>query len=327
MLEVIPTIAPLFVLLGVGMAAGFSQRFRSAQAGLNAFVFTFSLPAFLFTALSKAPIAEGVPLPFVVVSFALPGAVALLVYAAALIRRRSSRGGPGSILAGPLAVAATYGNVGYLGVPIAMSVVGPGAALAAALGQLLHNVLFMVGYPLLKSIGSGAPASSSALSRLFAVLWTVLKRSVLLNPVVLGVVAGVLAGALPVEIPEVIDASITMLGQAAVPAAMFAVGLSIKPAFEGMRSGSVPLGAVLLASAVKLLALPLLTILALLPLGGSLTPEWVATAVIMAAVPVSSTASIIVFEYDGDTRLTSATTLLTSVAAIVTVPLMIVLTP
>ncbi|GAB2549750.1 AEC family transporter [Leucobacter ruminantium] len=327
MLEVIPTIAPLFVLLGVGMAAGFSQRFRSAQAGLNAFVFTFSLPAFLFTALSKAPIAEGIPLPFVVVSFALPGAVALVVYAAALIRRRSSRGDSGPILAGPLAVAATYGNVGYLGVPIAMSIVGPGAALAAALGQLLHNVLFMVGYPLLKSIGSGAPAAGSALSRLLSVLWTVLKRSVLLNPVVLGVVAGVLAGALPVEIPEVIDASITMLGQAAVPAAMFAVGLSIKPAFEGMRSGSVPLGAVLLASAVKLLALPLLTILALLPLGGSLAPEWVATAVIMAAVPVSSTASIIVFEYDGDTRLTSATTLLTSVAAIVTVPLMIALTP
>lgn len=330
MLEVIPIIAPLFVLLGVGMIAGFSQRFRSAQAGLNAFVFTFSLPAFLFTALAKAPISDGVPLPFVAVSFVLPGAVAAAVYGACLLRRRSSRREGGAVAPGPLAVAATYGNVGYLGVPIAMSVIGPSAALAAALGQLLHNVLFMVGYPLLKSIGgssSDGSGSGSAIARLGELLWRVLKRSVLLNPVVLGVAAGVIAAALPVEIPEVLDASITMLGQAAVPTAMFAVGLSIKPAFEGMRSGSVPLGAVLLASAVKLVVLPLATIAALALFGGDLAPAWVAAAVIMAAMPVSSTASIIVFEYDGDTRLTSATTLLTSIAAIITVPAMIVLIP
>lgn len=45
MLEIALLVAPLFVLLGIGMAAGFAQRFRSAQAGLNAFVFNFALPA------------------------------------------------------------------------------------------------------------------------------------------------------------------------------------------------------------------------------------------------------------------------------------------
>lgn len=329
MLEVIPIIAPLFVVLGIGMLAGFSHRFRSAQAGLNAFVFNFSLPAFLFTALAHAPISDGVPLVFVLVSFALPGLVALAVYGLSWWRQREAElPGGGAVAPGPLAIAAAYGNVGYLGVPIVMSIVGPSAALAAALGQLLHNVVFMVGYPLLKSLSivDGRP-SASRLRRVCGVSWRVLKRSVLLNPVALGVAAGVLVGAAPFTLPEVLDASITMLGQAAVPAAMFAVGLSIKAAFEGMRSGSVPIGAVLFASTVKLLVLPLLTILVLLPFVGSLGTVWIAAAVIMAAMPVSSTASIIVFEYDGDTRLTGATTLLTSVVAVVTIPVMIVLIP
>ena len=333
MFEVIPVIAPLFVILGVGMAAGFSARFRSAQAGLHSFVYTFALPAFLFTALARAPIAEGVPFPFLIVSFVLPGAVAAVVYLGSALLHKAKRQTPTqlrnapSVTPGPLALAATYGNVGYLGVPIAMSLVGPSAALAAALGQLLHNVIFMFGYPLFKSILSGAGSdSTSRIGRLTGMLWHVLKRSILLNPVILGAAAGVAVGLSPFTIPAVLDESITLLGQAAVPTAMFAVGLSIKSAFEGMRSGSVPLGAVLLASAIKLVALPLATLATLTLLGGDLDPTWIVVAVIMAAVPVSSTASILAFEYDGDTRLTSAVTLITSVAAIVTIPAMIALT-
>ncbi|MFV0433036.1 MAG: AEC family transporter [Leucobacter sp.] len=328
MLEVIPIIAPLFMLLGLGIVAGFSSRFRSAQGGLNSFVFTFSLPAFLFTALADAPLADNLPVVFIAVSFALPGAVALAVYSACLLWQRVRRCGNDAVVPGPLAVAATYGNVGYLGVPIAMSVIGPSAALAAALGQLLHNLLFMVGYPLLKSISdSGSAPQGSTFARLLEVLWLVLKRSVLLNPVVLGVAAGVLVNVLSVELPEALDSSITMLGQAAVPTAMFAVGLSIKPAFEGMRSGSVPFGAVLVASTVKLAVLPLTTLLALMLFGSDLADPWILTAVIMAAMPVSSTANILVHQYDGDTRLSSATTLFTSIAAIITVPAMIALGP
>lgn len=321
-------IAPLFVLLGVGVIAGFWRRFQTAQAGLNAFVFTFSLPAFLFTALASAPISAGIPLPFLLVSFALPAMLALGTYGSFCLWKRVSPRDSGSDTAGPFVVAATYGNVGYLGVPIAMSIVGPSAALAAALGQLLHNLIFMVGYPLVKSFGRPAnSATADGSARMPALLWRILKRSLLLNPVAIGVATGALASVLPVEIPHVLNASIMLLGQAAVPTAMFAVGLSIKPALEGMRSGSVPLGAVLIASSVKILILPLLTILALVLLSGSLAPEWVATAVIMSAMPVSSTASIIVFEYDGDTRLTSAATLLTSIAGIFTIPAMLALTP
>lgn len=333
MLNVLSIIAPMFILLGVGMLAGFAPRFQSAQAGLNAFVFYFSLPAFLFVAVTSAPIREGVPLAFVWISLGVTALVFALVHVAAGLLRRVLTTESAGLVPGPLAVAATYGNVGYLGVPIVMSVVGPEAALGAALGQLLHNMLFMVGYPLLRSLRSGSAGagaaqgagSSTSVAAVGALLWRVAKGALLLNPVVLGVIAGVLVGVLRIELPGLVTASISMLGQAAVPTAMFAVGLSIKPALAGMRSGNIPVSAVAAASAVKLVVLPLATFAAVLVFGGDLAPQWVGAAVIMAAMPVSSTASIIVFEYDGDVRLVGATTLVTSVFAVVTIPLVLLL--
>lgn len=320
MLHVLSIIAPMFILLGVGMAAGFSRRFRDAQAGINSFVFYFSLPAFLFVAVANAPISDGVPIAFIVISLGVTMLIFAIMYVAAVVLARV-RPRRAAVSPGPFAVASTYGNVGYLGVPIVLSILGPEAALGAALGQLLHNVLFMVGYPLMKVLGRER-GGDGGVARL---IWRVAKRSILLNPVVISVGAGVIVGLCRIPIPAVINDSIEMLGQAAIPAAMFAVGLTIKPAFEGMRSKTVPVAAVSAATIAKLVALPLATLAAVLLVGDNLSPEWGAAAVIMAAMPVSSTANIVVFEYDGDSRLVGATTLVTSIIAVATIPLVIAL--
>lgn len=328
MLHVLSIIAPLFVLLGVGIAAGLTKRFQGAHAGLNAFVFYFSLPAYIFVAVANAPMSDGVPLEFIWLSLGATAAVYFLMYFAAVAQRKLAKSREHRVIPGPFAIASTYGNVGYLGVPIVMSVYGPDAALAAALGQLLHNVLFMVGYPLLKSLGGGkATDGGSQLAAIGGILWRVAKRSVLLNPIVLSVVAGVLVSLLDIPVPEVLNKSIEMFGNAAVPAAMFAVGLTVKPAFEGVMSGGVSIPAVIIASVVKLLVLPLATLGIALLFTGELSPLWIAAAVVMAAMPVSSTSSIVVFEYDGDVRLVAAVTVVTSVFAILTVPIVIALVP
>lgn len=321
MLEVMPIIAPLFILLGLGIFAGYFRRFREAQPGINAFVFYFALPAYLFMAIADTPISEGVPPSFVLVSLGITTAVAALVAFAAHLSQRRSRS---RVPLGPLALAATYGNVGYLGVPVTISVLGTEAALAAALGQMLHNILFMAGYPLIKSLTGTEKVGFSA-KAIGTLLWRVLQRSLLLNPVVLSAVLGAIVGSLQIPVPQIIATSATVLGQAAVPAAMFSVGLAMKPAFDGMRAGSVPLPAVLAASAVKLIVLPLATLVAIQVFGKNLEPDWVACAVILASMPVSSTASILSFEYDGDAELVGATTLLTSLASVLTIPLMMML--
>lgn len=328
MLEVLPVIAPLFVLLGVGIVAGFSKRFQSAQAGLNAFVFYFSLPAYIFVAVAEAPMKDGLPLGYVVLSIGATALVYGVVFVATVVQRKLSPSRERKTLPGPFAIAATYGNVGYLGVPIVMSVYGQDAALGAALGQLFHNVLFMVGYPLLKSFtGAKGAGHERSWKSICEMLWRVTKKSVLLNPIVLSVAAGLIVGMTGMRIPEVLDVSIGMFANAAVPAAMFAVGLTVKPAFEGVASGGVPVGSVIVASAIKLLGLPLATLGLALLFGGDLAPLWIAIAVVLGAMPVSSTASIVVFEYDGDTRLVAAVTLVTSVVAVLTIPITIAIAP
>lgn len=337
MLETLAAIAPLFILLGVGMLAGLSRRFRATEAGLNAFVFYFSLPAFLFIATLTAPLSEGVPWPFVVVTVGVTSVMFFLMYVPASLRNRTASttrpagGGAAAkvpVSPGPFGVASTFGNVAYLGIPIAISVVGPSVALGAALGQLFHNVLFLVGYPILKIVEDRrgfAPDGTRA--GYLSLLWNVAKRSVLLNPVTLSVAAGLLLNVANVAPPAPVETAVQLLGNAAVPTAMFAVGLSIKHTFAGIRSRGVPLGAVFAASTVKLAILPLATLGAALAFGSQLASHWIAAAVIMAAMPVSSAGNILVFEYDGDTRLIAAATLVTSTAAILTIPAIIVLLP
>ncbi len=317
MADTLVVIGPLFLVLLVGFGAGYVERFRHAEPALNGFVFYFALPAFLFEAVASAPIGDGVPPAF----FGIAVVVTLVTWALAYGGARLLAPGC-SAEAAPLSLGAAYGNVGYFGVPIVVSVLGPDAALAAAFGQLVHNLLFMVGYPLIRSV---AARSDDPRERLTATLWRVSTRALLLNPVALGVAAGVGAGYGNIELPAVVGDSVGLLGQAAIPAALFAVGLTLRPALAGIRSGGVPVGGVLGASAVKVVVSPLLTWGAAWLLRGEPLDVWSATLVLMSAMPTSATAFILSQEYDGDGRLVAATIVATSAAAVVSIPAIVLL--
>ncbi|QIM15326.1 hypothetical protein G7067_01085 [Leucobacter insecticola] len=267
--------------------------------------------------------SSGIPAAFVWLSLGSSSGVFLIVYLVARQKRVRPRSLARNPLPGPLAVASTYGNVGYLGIPVAVSIFGAEAALAASIGQLIHNLLFMVGYPLLSSVENRSSSFQGNYRDLGRTTWRVLKRSLVLNPIVLSVAAGLVVGRLGVQAPEVFSMTIGMFGNAAVPVAMFAVGLTVKSALNAIRSGGIPIVAVGVASAVKLLVLPLATLGLAAVISGDLGPMWVAVAVVMAAMPVSSSASILAFEHDGDARLVSAVTVVTSLCAVFTIPLMI----
>lgn len=109
------------------------------------------MPAFLFSAVAFAPGAQGVPVAFVLIAFGVTAAVTCVTWG---IARIGFRGYPH--VAAPLTLAAGYGNVGYLGVPIALSVLGEQAGLVAAVGQLIHNLMFMLGYPAIRAMSYSA---------------------------------------------------------------------------------------------------------------------------------------------------------------------------
>lgn len=237
--DVLLAIVPLYVLFILGFLAGRMWEFRDGAGPLNAFVYYFALPAFLFDAVANAPRGADLPATFFVIAFAVPFGMSALTYL--LTRRRMGE------QAGQLATTVSYGNVGYFGFPIVLAVLGPAAALPAALAQQVYNLTYMIGYPILR-------ASGDAAARRRAIL-----RAGPLSPFVIAVVLGAVVRATRLEIPPVVASSIALVGQATIPVALFAVGLALVPALRALRSGGIGWSSVLVSVVVKNVVLPLAT--------------------------------------------------------------------
>ncbi|MDR1117894.1 MAG: AEC family transporter [Bifidobacteriaceae bacterium] len=310
MLEALGAIGPLFGVLAVGVCAGLAPRLRAAEPALTAFVLYFALPAFLFGAVAGAPVKDGVPWAFAAIAFGVTALVAALTAGVAWLA-----GGRARAYAAPLALAAGYGNVGYLGVPITLSILGPDSGLAAAMGQLVHNVMFMAGYPLtaLAARGPGRPS----LGRL---AWLAAKKALLANPITLSIAAGAAVALAGAPLPKVAAATVGLFGQTAVPLAMFAVGLTLPSAVRGIREGAVPVLPLVCGAAVKTVVLPLATAAAILLVSPALGGPWAPALILMAAMPTSATAFVLSRQKDRDPRIVSGMIASSSAVSVVTIP-------
>lgn len=307
----LPATLPFFIVLFVGIIAGYTRKFVAVEPALNAFVYYIAMPAFLFGTIAGTSPGSGVPAGFFLVALGVTAGITVGAYALAALVPQLRRLGPA-----PVALAAGYGNVGYLGVPIVLALLGPAGALAAAFGQLLHNTMFMIGYPLIRSVAAARDGAVAGRSHLLAIL----NAAVFRNPVTLSVATGLIVAFARVKVTGVLGSSIAMLGQAAVPGALFAIGLTFRGAITEIRRGGIPPLGIGVVTAIKLLVLPAATVAAVWLCGASLPGLWGRTAVIMAATPVSATAFVLSQEYDGDGRFLAITIVATTVLALVTIP-------
>ena len=319
MVEMLSVVAPLFLIILLGFAAGFAQRFREASPYLNGFVFYFALPTFLFTAMTQAPAVGSVP-------WAMPLIVLVVTPALSIGLYYLCRGFGGATRAGaaPTSLAGTFGNVGYFGIPVSIGVLSPEAGLAAGLVHVVHNVFYMNGYPLVRTVVTTGEAGGRAESfgQLWRTrIWPVLRRGVLLNPMFSAIALALIVAFGDVGVPALIEEPVSLLGATAVPLALFCIGLALHPALEGVRSGGVPLLPIALGTLTKLLVLPVLTWAAVLLFYDQLGPLWAGTLVIMAATPSSTTAFLFSSEYDGDGRLAAAILVASTGLSLITLPL------
>lgn len=320
MVTMLSTIAPMFVVILVGFAAGFISRFRQATSHLNVFLFYFALPAFIYTAMVTAPPLEGFPLAALIIPLVVTPVLSVGLYYLCRILGEQSRQG-----AAPASLAGTFGNVGYFGIPISISVIGPEAGLAAGVIHMIHNAFYMNGYPLVRTAvntraqSAGQPRGFRSFAR--RQLWPVLRRAILFNPVFSAMLLALILVLTERRMPELFDEPAAMLGETAVPLALFCVGLALHPAIDGIRSGGVPISPIAVGTAVKLLILPLLTWAAVLPFYDQLGPVWAGTLIILAATPSSTTVFLFASEYEGDGRLAASILVVSTAFSLLTMPL------
>ncbi|MEQ1752696.1 MAG: AEC family transporter [Micropepsaceae bacterium] len=145
--------------------------------------------------------------------------------------------------------------------------------------------------------------------------WLLLKQ-MLQNPLILACLAGIVFQVLGISLPAIAYTTIDLVGKAALPLGLLAVGASLD--FSDIRTRPVP---IIVASILKLLVMPLLLASGSFVLG--ITGAAQTAALICAAVPGAPSSYILARQLGGDAPLMAGITTTQTIAAMVTMPLIL----
>ena len=294
--QVVLAFLPIWVLTALGWVAVRAGALGSgAEQVLARFVFLAAMPALLFTTLvdrdPASVLNEGI------LAFALSTYV--ICAAGAWLARRQGHRSPGQMAISGM--SAGYVNAAYLGIPVAVQVLGdPAFMVSAAVFQLM-----LVTPLILAALDRDAHARRGGLG------------SILLLPVRTPIVAAslvalVLAGAGWTPPRAVLD-PLDLLGAAAVPVALFSLGMSL----HGRRTPApAELGEVGLVVLLKVVGQPLLAyVVAAYGLG--LDGSSLLAVVLCAALPTAQNTYIYASHYGVDTGRVRDSVLLSTVLSMV----------
>jgi len=210
------TVVPVFLLIGLGyLAARFKLMEGAGVVGLNNFVFLFAIPALLFRTAMKVDIGASAPWRLWAAYF---GAMVIIWLLAVLISPKIPSLRPAGGAAA--AMGSSFGNLVMMGIPLSFAHYGEAAVVPAALIVAIHApVHWFIATLRAEWVGRGRGSLAATLKELVL--------SLAKNPIVMALVAGALWGATGLGLHPIADRTITMLGEAGVPAALFALGLSL----------------------------------------------------------------------------------------------------
>lgn len=298
--------APLFLLIGIGYALARYGRWPSAASdGLSRFVFGVAIPAFLFRLMSS--FAE---LPDV--DAALLGAYfggCLVVYALGRLVGRAAFAMDGATQS-VFALGGIFANTVLLGLPLAKVTLGD-AALPALSLVIVFNALIL--WTLVTVSVEWARHGAVSVTGLVRLL-----KHVVANPIVAGILLGIAFGFTGLALPEVVDQTVTLLSDAALPLALVALGMGL--AEYGIREGGRESLAI---SALKLVAHPL----AVFALGWALglPPIELQAVVVLAALPVGANVYLMARQFEVAHAPVASSLVLTTLLAAVSVPVVLAL--
>ncbi len=297
---------PFFAVIVCGyLADRFGVLTAASRIGLNNFVFYFSLPVLLFSLMAHSDLSASFDWGFVgaylLVSLVLFGAMAWLT------PHWFGLSGPEAALH---AVACVYGNVGYVGIPLVVIAFGHAASVPVIITLTLDlAVMIPVTILCIEAGRSSQKNVRAALARSFKALYT--------NPLVIAIVAGTVFNLLGFGLPKVAENFIKLLGAAAAPCALFALGSSL----VGQPLRAAPLETASI-SLFKLVVHPALLWWVMFDVF-HVDPLWGAAAVVGASMPVAATVFIMAQQYQCYVARSSTVTLISTALSLVTITVVI----
>ena len=303
MLEILLKTLPFFAILGLGFAAARMQFFgEQATAHLTKFVFYFALSAMIFRFTATLPLSE-VFQPRSVLAY-LTGTlfVYILVTVVALLR------GIGIEEAAIEAQSGAIGNVGFLGIPMLVMLLGPSAIGPVMIVLVVDLVVFG---SLLVVIVSAMRDGRMSLAIIGSIVLGLMK-----NPMIVAILLGLLWAAFAVPIPDPVNEFLILLGAAATPGALFAIGASLA------TKTTERIGVALWLSSAKLALHPFAVAVACFTLF-DVSPFTAAVMISAAAMPTAGNVFILAQHYGIAPVRVSSTILVSTVTSILTLTLII----
>ena len=306
MFQVLGLVLPLFSLILLGYLSGRWKKIPiDGLAWLNYFIVYIALPALFFQLLSKTPLEQFAQAQFLLYSTGAALIIFALCFVIAKLRRSDT---PEATIQ---ALGGTYGNIGYLGPPLAMAAFGAEAGVPVALVFCVENSLYFIIAPLLMALGARNKA------KWFDTLRHIL-LSIFTHPFIVATLIAIAAAWAQWQPPPAIDKLLASLAAAAAPAALFAMGVTA--ALRPLKR--VPAEAFYLVP-IKLILHPLLAYL-LLSFIPDLPQVWMLTAVLMASLPTATNVFVLAQQYQSWEQRASSIVVLSTVGSVVTVTLLLV---
>jgi malonate transporter and related proteins len=267
MLSILIVTAPFFALIACGWGAARLKLLpENSVPALNTFVLFFALPCMMFRFTLETPFAQ-IFSAHVFLAYMVAGLITYFVFA---FSYRFASMDPLHHSAYP-ALAVAWSNWGYMGFALIPALMGPETLpIIVAGGMADLFVTLTVSFAM--SGGGGARP------------WEIARGAVLRvvkNPMIWTVIAGAIGSGTGWKLPVAADQLVRLLGSAAVPVALFAIGVSLyRPGVPILR------GDVMMITGGKLLLQPYIVAIVAVYLFG-LSHLEMHVLVLMAALPVA----------------------------------------
>jgi malonate transporter len=302
MIPIFESILPIFLIVLLGAALRRASVIdQSVWPGLEILGYYVLFPTLLFLTLGRADFA-GLELGTVAVvsllAMAVMTALLVLIYPLGRLRGLSD---------------ASYTSVfqtssrwnAFIGLAIAEKISGPeGLALMALVMAVIVIPVNLINVAMLVWFSAGKRSLSDLVRRIVG------------NPMILGCVLGIAVNLAPVGIYPPIEQAIDLIARSSLGMGLLMVGAGLKIS-DALRPGP----AVLLPTALKLVAYPVITIA--LALGFGLEGETLTILVLCAAVPAAMNGYLLARQMGGDAPLYAAVATLQTAASFLTIPAML----
>jgi predicted permease len=281
---------PVFLLAGLGALLARLPWLRAGwHTGVTELTAKFLVPALLFSSAYRTGIPASLSWK-VLCAFYLPLAL-IFIGTRFLAKRGEARAAS--------ALAATYSNTVFVGVPVLIQVLGEGS-LQFAYPVIAFHGLFC--FSLYHLSDDHAPSG-----------WLGPVLSALTNPIVAVLLLGLALNLAGVALPRALLRMLDMLGGAALPCALLSLGASVASLKPGRWAQT---GAIVLA---KLVILPL-GVMALSVFVFHLPAAAAMVLIVLASCPVGINAAFVVNPSGGGPQLVNSAILLSSLLCAATIP-------